>query len=570
MPDRLVNIFLIFLISIIISQSTFSMGDEGNNANSDLFYAPDKIVEVKITMNEKDWEALRKERHNIIAALGPERIKNPEPDPYNTYKAEVEINGTKLGPVGIKKRGFLGSSSFSRPSLGIKLNEYDKNIRFSGLKRINLNNNLQDPSLIHQYLTYKVFSLAGVAAPRCNFARVYVNGKYLGIYSNVEAVNDGFLKRCFGDDSGNLYEGQLSDFRPEWVETFEKKNNKNAKNDDLRKLTKAFESNDERLLAELENLIDLDQYLTFWAAEVLTGHWDCYSNNGNNFFVYNDPKRGKFVFIPWGADSTFGDPDPFTPADKPKSVIATSILPFRLYRIEKTREQYRERLRKLLSTIWNEKELLNEVDRLEKMLKPHLHTDSNHFAEAVNRVRNFIKTRRQTLLKELDGPAPEWKLPLRKSPCLEKIGSFNAEFSTYWRGISFNNWDNQSSLDIRMSLNGRRQWFLAKGVSASAARDERFFGFPSLVFFCIEMFSGKWLLPVFIIEPEMVETNKPIIIDGTGVLGILIEGKALNINVKSLNVMGGKLVFENISTNIDGKVSGKIQADIYRFFQWNE
>ncbi|MGC8744748.1 MAG: CotH kinase family protein [Verrucomicrobiia bacterium] len=561
------------MTSIIICQFTglsSSAENNKNSANSDLFYETEKIIEVKITMDEKEWDALRKERHNIIAALGPERIKNPEPDPYNTYKAEIQINGIKLAPVGIKKRGFLGSSSFSRPSLGIKLNEYDKNLRFAGLKRINLNNNLQDPSLIHQFLTYKVFSRAGLAAPRCNFAKVYVNGRYLGIYSNVEAVNDDFLKRNFGNDKGNLYEGQLSDFRPEWVETFEKKNNKQSGIDDLKRLTGAFELDDDRLVPELEKLIDLDEYFTFWAAEVLTSHWDSYSNNGNNFFVYNNPGSKKFVFIPWGADSTFGDPDPFSPASRPVSVFATSILPFRLYKIEKTREQYRERLRKLLSTVWNEKELLDEVDRLENRLKPHLLIDTNSFAESVNRVRGFIKERRRALSQELYNPPPEWKTPLRKSPWLEKIGSFNARFSTYWRGISFNSQDSQSTLDIKMVLNGRRQWFLAKSVSAGPARDQRFYGCPSIIFFGIEMFSGKWLVPAFIIEPELLETNKPLTIDGTGVLSALIEGKVLNINTKSLNVMGGKIFFENISTNVDGKVSGRIQADIYRFFQWDE
>ena len=52
----------------------------------------------------------------------------------------------------------------------------------------------------------------------CNFARVTVNGEYLGIYSNVESIGKPFLKRRFGNNSGNLYEGTLADFYPSAID----------------------------------------------------------------------------------------------------------------------------------------------------------------------------------------------------------------------------------------------------------------------------------------------------------------------------------------------------------------
>ena len=95
--------------------------------------------------------------------------------------------------------------------------------KYHGLERLTLNNNIQDPSLVKQYLSYKLFRKAGLPAPRCNFARVHVNGQYLGVYTNVESIRKPFLKRAFNDSDGDLYEGMINDFREGMYETFEVK-----------------------------------------------------------------------------------------------------------------------------------------------------------------------------------------------------------------------------------------------------------------------------------------------------------------------------------------------------------
>lgn len=566
------RIFVCIFLTIMIEFSILSQGDgRKEEFQNERVFPQDKIHEIKITMNESDWDSMRMERRNLFTALGPDRILKPEPDPYRIYRAEVEINGQKFSPVGIKKRGFLGSSSFSRPSLGIRFDEFDKNLNFYGLKRISLNNNIQDPSLIRQYLTYYIFRKAGLPSPRCNFAKVYLNGNYLGIYSHVEPISGGFLRRNFGNDSGNLYEGQLSDFRPDWYLTFEKKNNKESNDrDDLRKVVEALESEDSVLIEKLKECVDLDHYYSFWAMEVLTGFWDCYSNNGNNFFVYNDPARKKFIFIPWGADSTFGEIDPFSPPNKPLTVMTTSILPYRLYKIEKSREEFRNRLRRLLETVWDEKELLAETERLEKMLKPHLRQDDKSFESGIDRVRGFIRTRREFLMNELNAPAPGWNMGLRTKPYLEKVGSLRAEFNTIWRGLNYKNSDFRPYTKLRMVLDGQRQYLMNLTANVEPARDPRFSGAISIYFIGIDLFKARLMLPVFLIAPELIKVNQPIPFDGTGAMGILIEGKILSFNIKAPFVIGGSITFESAEMKEDGIVKGKIEGDIYRFFRTEE
>ena len=164
-----------------------------------------------------------------------------------------------------------------------------------------MHNNKQDGSNVRQALAYQTFNSAGVPAPRCNFATVTVNGKNLGVYSNLEAVDSAFLKRHFGSDAGNLYEAQVSDFRPGWTRTFEKKNNgKDAKRDDLDAVVRALQSDDSQLLTELDRVLDIDSFISFWAVESLINHWDGFTGDLNNSFVYHDPASGKLPLHPLG------------------------------------------------------------------------------------------------------------------------------------------------------------------------------------------------------------------------------------------------------------------------------
>lgn len=525
-----------------------------------------RVLQVNIEMSPADWELLRFEHHDILAALGPDRFEHPEPNPYHTYPAVVVINGEAVGRVGIRKRGFLGSSSFTRPSLGLRFDEYEKEQRFHGLRRMSLNNNLQDPSQVRQVLAYHVFAKAGIPAPRCSLAHVVVNGNDLGVYSHVEAVDEVFLKRRFGSSEGALYEGQISDFRPDWVKTFERKNNKkNDTRQDLEELTRTLAARDSGWLERLSQQVDLDEYYSFWAVESLVGHWDSYSNDGNNFFIYRRPDSGKFVFIPWGADAVFGEPDPFTPVKTPESVKAGCVLPYRLYHEAETRERYRNRLRQLLREVWNDKELLAEVTRLAALAEPYLHVKKEWFNGGLERVRQFIRMRRALLEAELNGPAPEWPLPMKKSACLVKGGVFDAAFSTVWPDgppAAGGSWARMS-----FDLDGRDYYFPRARVFAGEGRDLRTEGCTVLTFLGMEWMALKLRLPIFIIQPEQYVAGKELKIDGFGVAAFMIEGRPLELGFKGPCVLVGTMEFREAGRKPGEKISGKIKAEIYKILQ---
>ncbi|MDP6947319.1 MAG: CotH kinase family protein, partial [Myxococcota bacterium] len=230
-------------------------------------------------------------------------------------------------------------------------------------------------SLVSACLGYHVMAQAGLPAPRCNFARVSVNGADLGLYAHVDSIKKPFLPRHFSSDGGNLYEATISDFRPEFRRTWEKKTHL-VEDDwsDLDAAVVALETPDDGLIEAASAVFDLDAFYTFWAAEVLIAHWDGYAGNRNNTYLYADPIDGLFRFIPWGVDSAFLDPQEAIggAGDLPDAVLAFGHLANRLYAHPDGRAAYVGRMQTLLDTVWDAEALVAELDRMEELLTPHL------------------------------------------------------------------------------------------------------------------------------------------------------------------------------------------------------
>jgi hypothetical protein len=356
----------------------------------------------------------------------------------------------------------------------------------------------------------------------------------------------------------------ISDFRPGWTRSFERKNHHDRDRSDLEAVVKALESDDAHLLTLLNRVLDVDQYLKFWAVETLVGHWDSYSNDANNFFIYAAPPSGRFQFIPWGADSVLGDPDPFNTFKRPETLLGMSLLPRRLYQLPPTCERYRQALRDALRTAWREPELLAEVDRLEGLLKTSLHVRTNHFQDGLGRVRHFIRTRRAALEKELAGPAPEWTWPLKDQPVLRKSGTLEALFQGTWQakpelGALF-----RSEATVSLQMNGRRQDFGMAGVSAFPSEDPRNVGSQIISLVGLKLGEARLRLPLLSIQPEFFKPRTQLPVDGFTAGSFLLDGQLLRANLGLDGFLLGTLKLFEAGTNPGAPVSGRLKVDVYR------
>jgi len=416
-------------------------------------FPTDRVIDVQITVAEKDWDKIRHQARNFVSALHEDR-KNAHIDgPYEYVTADVTIDGVKFEKVGLRKKGFIGSQSTSRPSLKIKLNHTDKAQKIGGLTNLTMNNNKQDNTIVSQFMGYALFNAVGSPAPRCAFAKVTVNGKNLGVYSHVETVRKTVLNRGFGNDDGTLYEGTVVDFFEGWDGSFERKTgNQDAGLAHIRKIIELCENESvpEEAIGEL---VDLDSFYRFWAIEGLLGFWDGYSGNANNFFAYLNPKTKKFHFMPWGADSLFRKRSMLNfDFRAPLSVKTKGRIAYHLYQTETGRKRYREALHGLLKDHWNEEKLLAECDRIEALVEPHLNREQSRFSRSLRGTREFIKERREDLMDETGERMPRWTKTPKAPPVIAEIGSVKVSFSGEWMDESPRERTNLGKVTLQLSL----------------------------------------------------------------------------------------------------------------------
>ena len=418
-------------------------GEETGEEFGEIYFEPDHLTQVSITMDPDDWDELRHQTRSFVDILKGDCLAQPFSKVFTYFPATVTIDGETVENVGVRKKGFFGSLNDDKPSLKLKLDEYDEGKLLHGMTRFTFNNSNQDPSHLNTCMSYHVFREAGLVAPRCAFATIEVNGSPLGVFIHVDSIKKPFLKAQFGDDEGNLYEAQLSDFMEEWKGTFEKKTNKTeADYSDIDAAVTALAGEGKEAIAAAGEVFDLDYFLSFWVVESLVGHWDGYNGNLNNYYIYNDPTRERFVFLPWGPDATFWPSDnPFNEYKYPESVLAHGRLSELLYSDEDWRNDYVVRLKELLDSAFDEDFLLSEVDRIEALISPHLAAGSNgqqaltKFGWDVERVREFIVGRRAAVLANVaDGPA-DWPWPHNPVPCFENAGEVHATFDTVWGSL---------------------------------------------------------------------------------------------------------------------------------------
>lgn len=483
-----------------LSQPTWNQDSKTDNNplhDADFLFDTSRLIDISIDVDPSDWDIIRKQRRDFGQAM-----LDPNAKPFSYVKADITIDGKKISGVGIRKKGFIGSLDDDFPSLKVKFNEYEKQNPFQGIDRLTLNNNKQDPTLLSQYLTYQLFNKVGIHASRVGFAKVTVNGKYLGVYSNVESVEKPFLKSRYQDDTGVLVEGALADFSPKSLDRFEFKSKAKDKKeaDGIETLAKTLENPESLDLEDLEKIIEVDEFLRFWCTESLIGFWDGYASNQNNYFVYQSPKDKKLHFMPWGADGAWmGMSMPFGGfGGQSDAIYANSMLTYYLYQQESIPDRYAQTMKQILKEHWNEEELDAEIDRLVNLLEPQLHARQKFAMKpSVETLRNFVKGRRSTVERAL---SKKLNIPnkARRPMYASERGKATGKFNVQWK-VKHKKGDPVNVSDLEIVVDD--QPLKLKDVYATAdemARPQFGFG-PNM---------GEWVPPAMITISGLRTDNK--------------------------------------------------------------
>lgn len=117
--------------------------------------------------------------------------------------------------IGIRAKGnssltMVNSSDSDRYSFKIEFDQYDNSTSYYGLDKLTLNNIIQDSTYMKDYLVYTLMGEFGVPSPLVSYTELTVNGEPFGLYLAVEAIEEGFLQRNYGNNYGYAYKPETS------------------------------------------------------------------------------------------------------------------------------------------------------------------------------------------------------------------------------------------------------------------------------------------------------------------------------------------------------------------------
>lgn len=162
----------------------FGKGIAQNN-----FYNPLTVQEIRIFFSQTDWDF-----QMDTAKAGA--------DSY-IMADSIIVNGNKLDSIGVQYKGNSSyDATYIKNPLHLSLDEFAER-DYQGITDFKLSNGYGDPSQIRECLSYAILKNYMHCA-EANFAKVFINDQYIGLYSNIENVGKKFCYHHFGSSSGTF------------------------------------------------------------------------------------------------------------------------------------------------------------------------------------------------------------------------------------------------------------------------------------------------------------------------------------------------------------------------------
>jgi hypothetical protein len=215
--------------------------------------------------------------------------------------------------VGLRKKGRVGSfrDYSQKMAWKIDIDRFIDGQRVLGIAKVNLNNLVQDPSALHEWLAYRVFATQGVPTPRVNWVDLVVNGESWGPYLMIESTDDDAVATRAGVTPVAVFEGEYGeDLFSGNAPTFDLDAGPESARAALVALIDTLNgAADDHVRESLEPMLDWREVLAEMATEIVIGHWDGYGPTRNNYFLLLGDD-GRWRLVPWGVDQTFDYPWP--------------------------------------------------------------------------------------------------------------------------------------------------------------------------------------------------------------------------------------------------------------------
>ncbi len=420
-----------------------SGGDEGGEEGGDDGGSSGDDGDDGWTGVEADASELPEGMPRVSIEIDPEAMARLDADPYESDDERgvfVDGEGARY-EVDLSYRGAYALRSvmayYDLRNWKVKLDDEERHL---GRREWNFN---YEPHF-RQKLAYDLFRFAGVAVPQAQHVLLEVNGELAGMYLQYEDPdNKDWLWDHFGHDDGDLYKAaydipeqpqcfaDLTVLGPDdsdYACHYSKKTNHKVAPGDFSVLMGFIEgldalegASDEAVDTWFADHVDVEGLRSYLVVSNFIANWDSYPQRPKNYWVYEDLRAERMVYVPWDLDGTF---NAYTDGTYNQMGTTASVwfnlresqydpphadegrerpLVRRFLQSESQQQAYLDRYEELVGSLLNEAYLTDRLEALDDIVRPELGSADRGRLDSANAgVLDFIERRSRHVAEELE------------------------------------------------------------------------------------------------------------------------------------------------------------------------
>lgn len=307
------------------------------------------------------------------------------------------INGEPFDSVGVRYKGY---STFDpdhiKNPFNIKLDYVIPDQNIDGYVTLKLSNGISDPSFLREVMGYEI-ARQYTPASYANYMNVYINGVLMGLFINIQSVDEIFAEEHFHWNDGSIFKGEVDDFHylnqvwlyygsnpSTYANLYEMKAGDSW--DGLINFLDIFNNNP----SEMEDVLDVDRNLWFIGLHNLIVHLDSPLVWARNYYLCEDINN-RFNPVIWDLNMSFGvfnvafgmgylttedmqTLDPFF-----NSEVSNYAMIYNVLNDSTNRNMYIAHMKTIIQDNFADDQFLNRALEIQSIIDESVHADTNKY-----------------------------------------------------------------------------------------------------------------------------------------------------------------------------------------------
>ncbi|ORX78271.1 hypothetical protein BCR32DRAFT_206956, partial [Anaeromyces robustus] len=317
-----------------------------------------------------------------------------------------------------------------------------------------LRNGARDPTFIKSKIASDIHNRLGLPSISANYITLYINDEYMGLYIIMDAYKLSWVEYLYGEKNTTTLINCSKNMNNRLTNSSDNCINENDDFTDLTEWKNFLERLDNAQSAsDIEDIFDIDQFLSEIALEYLFGTWDHFPTYGcsHNYYMYK-PKNDKWKYLIYDFDADFGQSDilkddlfKFNDDDYNENSLKKSLSGWLMgsnynhlieILIYKDPTRLKNILKNIINEVFNPAILYPHIDEIKNLIKPYIEKEkelnTNGYYPGVMKNDELIYT------------FHEWDINIEFTTLFDTYGTYGLK---YWIIAKYRNVCNLLHLD---------------------------------------------------------------------------------------------------------------------------